>query len=190
VLVKDALGTERPAPVMYVSAEQINLVIPDGVAPGPATFSISNGIGPPLTTIATVRATAPRLFSMRGDGTGVAAATAYRAQVSDPDLQGAVAVFQCGPAGCIAAPIDLGLDTVVYVTLYGTGIRNRSSLDRVAVTVHGESVPALYAGPQPTFEGLDQVNLALPLTLRGAGEVNVSITVDGEISNTVTLAIQ
>jgi hypothetical protein len=49
--------------------------------------------------------------------------------------------------------IDLGVDTPVYLTLYGTGIRNRSSLAGVSVTISGMSVPVLYAGPQPQTEG-------------------------------------
>jgi uncharacterized protein (TIGR03437 family) len=87
-------------------------------------------------------------------------------------------------------PITLGVDQPVYVSFYGTGIRNRSSLDKVAVTINGVSLPALYADPAPNFEGLDQVNVALPLTLRGSGEVNVALTVDGQASNAVTINVR
>ena len=37
---------------------------------------------------------------------------------------------------------------------------------------------------------LDQVNVGLPLLLRGSGEVNVYLTVAGQISNTVTIQIR
>ena len=52
----------------------------------------------------------------------------------------------------------------------------------------------LYAGPAPGFTGLDQVNVLLDQGLMGAGEVPVSLTVDGQttsaITNPVTINIQ
>ena len=55
--------------------------------------------------------------------------------------------------------------------------------------IDGMSFPALYAGPQPQFPGLDQVNVPLSLSLRGAGVVNVTVTVDGVTSNPVQIDI-
>ena len=87
-------------------------------------------------------------------------------------------------------PIALGVDTPVYISLYGTGIRGRSSLADVGVTIGSVSAPVLYAGPQGTYPGLDQVNIALPLSLRGAGVVDVTLTVSGQSSNTVQIAVE
>ena len=80
-------------------------------------------------------------------------------------------------------------DRPVELVLYATGIRNRASLAGVKVTINGTSVPVLYAGPQPDFAavGLDQVNVALALSLRGAGESQVVLSVDGQVSNTATV---
>jgi uncharacterized protein (TIGR03437 family) len=127
---------------------------------------------------------------MNGNGTGVAAATAVRTQAGNPQIQGPVPVFQCTSSGCVAVPIDTGLDTPVYLSLFGTGIRNNSGLAGVKVTIHGISVPVIYAGPQLSFAGLDQVNVALTLNLRGSGLSDVVLTVDGQTSNTVTINIQ
>jgi uncharacterized protein (TIGR03437 family) len=76
------------------------------------------------------------------------------------------------------------------VSFYGTGIRNRSSLANVAVTINGIGVPVLYAGPAPDYTGLDQVNASLIPGLRGGGESNVILTVDGQAANTVTINVQ
>ena len=138
----------------------------------------------------TVQAVAPTLFSMNGNGSGVAAALAVAVQAGNPQVQSPVPVFQCGGAGCVPVPIALGVDRPVYVSFYGTGIRNRSSLGNVTVTINGVSVPVLFAGPAPDYVGLDQVNVGLPLTLRGSGECNVVVSVDGQTSNTVTINIQ
>lgn len=187
--VTDSAGASRLAPLIYVSPSQINFVVPQGASTGTAGFKISNSSSVPISTTGTVQAVAPTLFSMSGDGKGVAAATAIRVQASNVQLQSPVPVFRCGASGCVSIPIDLGVDTPVYVTLYGTGIRNRSSLSNVSVIINGISAPVQYAGPQPSFEGLDQVNLALPLNLRGSGEVNIVLTVDGQTANVVTINV-
>ena len=174
--VTDTAGVVRAAPLLYVSPGQINFLVPDGTAPGLATLVVSG-----QTFTAAVQSVAPTLFSVNGAGSGVAAATAIRVQAGDPALQTSVPV---------SAPIVLGIDTPVYVSFFGTGIRNRSSLANVAMTINGIGVPVLYAGPAPGYTGLDQVNAALVLNLRGSGESNVVLTVDGQAANTVTINIQ
>ena len=141
-----------------MSPTQINFVVPDGTAPGAASFLVANG-STTQTPTGTIQPVAPTLFSINGAGNGVAAATAILTQAANPQLQFPVLVFQCTNSGCTSVPIRLGVDTPVYLTLYGTGIRNRSSLANVMVTINGISVPVLYAGPTPNFTGLDQVNV-------------------------------
>ncbi|PYT30474.1 MAG: hypothetical protein DMG58_14420 [Acidobacteria bacterium] len=80
-------------------------------------------------------------------------------------------------------PIDLGVDGSVYVSLYGTGIRNHNS--EVACSINRISVPVLYAGAQGEYEGLDQVNIGPLAHLSGSGEVDLVLTVDGQSSNPV-----
>ena len=127
---------------------------------------------------------------MSGNGSGLAAATAIRVNAGNPTLQSPVTLFDCSSSPCKALPIDVGIDTPVYLTLYGTGIRNRSSLDNVLVTINGISVRVLYAGPQPTFAGLDQINVPLKLDLRGSGVANVVLKVDQHQANTVTVDVR
>jgi uncharacterized protein (TIGR03437 family) len=188
--VRDAEESGRAASLLYVSPTQINFIVPPETQLGLATFTVTAGGAAPVSTLGTVLPVAPTLFSANGTGTGVAAATAIRTQAGSKGLQAPVAVFECSASGCVAIPIDLGLDTPVYLSLYGTGIRNRSSLSNVTVTIDGISVPVLYAGPQPQFPGLDQVNVALTLNLRGTGETNVVLMVDGQTSNPVTVNLK
>jgi uncharacterized protein (TIGR03437 family) len=188
--VRDAVGTGRAASLLYVSPAQINFIVPQDTQLGLATFSVTAGGAATVSTPGTVLPVAPTLFSASANGTGVAAATAVRTQAGAKGLQEPVPVFQCGASGCVAIPIDLGIDTPVFLSLYGTGIRNRSSLPNVTVTINGISVPVLYAGPQPEFPGLDQVNVALTLNLRGSGETNVVLVVDGQTANPVTVNLR
>ena len=185
----DSAGVSRVAPLMYVSPTQINFVVPESTAAGPTSFAVSNGSGGQFNVTSPVQNVAPTLFSMSGDGKGVAAATALQVQASNSGLQSAVEVFQCGASGCVPVPIALGVDTPVVLTLYGTGIRNRSSLANVTVNINGVNAPVAYAGPQPSYEGLNQVNVTLPLSLGGSGLVNIVMTVDGQTSNVVTIDV-
>ncbi len=180
---------QRSAPLVYVSPGQINFVVPDGTAPGLANFIVING-STATTAAGMVQSVAPALFSANGTGSGVAAATAIRTQAANPLLQSPVPVFQCTSSSCVSVPINLGVDTPVYLSLYGTGIRNRSSLANVGVTIDNISVPVLYAGLAPGFTGLDQVNVSLILSLRGSKETNVVLTVDGQVSNVVKVNIE
>jgi uncharacterized protein (TIGR03437 family) len=188
--VTDSAGVPRSAPLLYVSPSQINFLVPDNVAGGAATFAVATGAAA-QSFPAAVQAVAPGLFSMNGTGSGVAAALAVAVQLGDPQLQQfPVPVFQCGDLGCVAVPLDVGIDRPLFVSFYGTGIRNRSSLANVTVTINGVILPALYAGPVPNFDGLDQVNVGLTLNLRGSGQSNVVLTVDGQTSNAVTINVQ
>jgi uncharacterized protein (TIGR03437 family) len=74
------------------------------------------------------------------------------------------------------------------LVLYGTGVRHYQS--PVTVTIGNQTVAATYAGAQPDFEGLDQINVPLPATLTGSGLVAVSLNVDGLASNLVQIEIQ
>jgi uncharacterized protein (TIGR03437 family) len=183
VMVTDAAGVQRPAPLIYVSPTQINFVVPDGTSAGNATFAINNG-ATALTATAPIQSVAPTLFSADSSGTGTAAATAIQTQANNPKIQSPIQVFQCGDSGCSAAPIQLGVDTPIYVSFYGTGIRNGMN---ISLSINGVNLPIQYAGPAPGFTGLDQINVPLDLSLRGAGQVNVTLTVDGQTANTVSI---
>lgn len=191
--VRDSAAQSREAALIFVSPTQINLWIPPGTAPGPATLQFPfTGVGPGVAAAlrsvpVTIQKVAPALFSADGSGTGVAAATAVRLVLAT-SLQQPVPVFTCGVGSkCVADPIDPGIDTPVYLSFYGTGLRGASN---VTVNIGDQKIQALYAGPQPQFPGLDQINVPLPLSLRGAGLMNVTVTADGVTSNTVQIAIQ
>lgn len=194
VYITDASNQRQMAGILFISPTQMNIYIPPGVAAGPATISFpATGLPPGAGTAAlrsvsfNIQKRAPGLFSAAGTGSGVAAASAIR-EVLPTGIQSPVPVFACDRPGlCIALPISLGLDTPVYVSLYGSGIRGSQT---VSVNIGGIVVPALYAGPQPQTPGLDQVNFTVPISLRGAGMVNVSVVADGVMSNTVQFAIQ
>src|SRR5581483_10936067 len=60
ITVTDANGSQFAAPLIYASPTQINFVVPNGVAPGKATFTVSNG-GTTLTATGPIQSVAPTL---------------------------------------------------------------------------------------------------------------------------------
>ena len=86
----------------------------------------------------------------------------------------------------VPLPIDLGPATDdVYLLLYGTGVRNRTSLTNAQANIGGVSIPLVYAGPHCCFIGVDQINVKLPRSLAGSGDVDVALTVNGVSANIV-----
>jgi uncharacterized protein (TIGR03437 family) len=172
--ITDSRGIERPAPLFYISPTQVNFAVPAGVAAGQATVRVFNGPVARSTTRIQVDAVAPALFTRNASGSGLAAALAVRV----------------GADGA-AVPLDIaGLDfgregDTVYLSLYGTGIRNRSAVTAVSATIGGANARVEYAGPQLQFVGLDQVNVAVPRELAGRGVLDIVLTVDGRPANTV-----
>ena len=187
VTIKDASGVERLAPLLFVSPGQVNFVVPDAVATGPATITIANSAGATSTGSLAVQLVAPGVYTTSFTGQGPAAANLIR--VKADGSQSVEPVVQCGLSGaCTLVPIDFGAssDRLVLV-LYGTGIRKRSALARVTATVGFSPAVVDYAGPQPTYQGLDQVNIQLPRALAGSRIALVRLSVDGQWSNPVRI---
>jgi len=59
----------------------------------------------------------------------------------------------------------------------------------VVVKAGNIEIHPTYAGPQGELPGLDQINIPLSLSLRGAGLVSITVTVDGAASNAVQILI-
>ncbi|MGD0870561.1 MAG: hypothetical protein ABSB88_13470 [Bryobacteraceae bacterium] len=177
-------GSVLPASLYFVSPGQVNAVVPAQLAAGPVTFQIGNSSG-----TATLAAVAPSLFSANSNGRGPAAAFVFRLHADGAtSLESTVT---CTAGACSNAPIDLSSATdQVYLELFGTGIRARGSLSDVRVSVGGVLVTPTYAGPQPQYPGMDQVNIPLPNALAGRGELNLDLSVAGHPANVVTINAQ
>jgi uncharacterized protein (TIGR03437 family) len=190
VTIKDSLGIERLAPLFFVSPNQINYLVPAGVASGVALVTATNGSAVTALGTALIAATSPGLFTANASGQGVAAAVALRVKADGSQVFEPVARFDAAQNRFVSAPIDLSNPAEqVFLILFGTGLRNRSSLANVNVKIGEENVEVLYAGPQGGFAGLDQVNLRLSPNLRGRGEVGVVLAVDGRTANTVRISV-
>lgn len=190
VFVRDSANVERLAPIFFIAPSQINYQIPMGTSAGPATVTVALNDQAMATATAQIAMAAPSLFAANANGQGVASAVALRVKADGSQSYEPVSVFDQSQNRFVSRPISLGASNdQVYLVLFGTGIRNRSALNNVTVKIGGVDAPVEYAGPQGGFVGLDQVNIRLPRTLAGRGEVDILLTVDGKQSNVVKINV-
>ncbi|MBI1761256.1 MAG: hypothetical protein HYR56_07470, partial [Acidobacteria bacterium] len=191
VRVRDSAGTERLAPLFFVSPGQINYQLPEGTANGNATITVTAGDGSLSGGTLPVQTIAPGLFSANANGQGVAAAVVLRVKANGAQSYETVAQLNVSTNKFGAVPLDLGPDgEQVFLILYGTGLRKRSAQANVTATIGGTAAEVLFAGKQGGLAGVDQVNLRIPRSLAGRGDVDVVLTVDGIVANTVRINIK
>ncbi|HZS08565.1 MAG TPA: SBBP repeat-containing protein [Blastocatellia bacterium] len=191
VKVRDSNGNERSSPLFFVAPTQINYQIPPGTALGRATVTVLNSSNTIVSAgIINVAPISPALFTADASGGGAPAAFAIRVKANGEQVYEQVA------NGATPIQMDLGPQgEQVFLILYGTGIRGRSSQSAVTVNYlsNGTSVATTgvdYADQQGSFAGLDQLNLVLPRTLIGRGLLDLVVIVDGQPTNAVRLNIK
>jgi uncharacterized protein (TIGR03437 family) len=191
VAVRDSVGVERLAQLFFVSPGQVNYYVPQGTALGPATVKVTSGTGQVSFGLVEIANVSTGIFSANTDGLGVSAAQILRISGTQLTYE-SVTTYDAGSGKYVPLPIDLGPVTDdVFLVLYGTGFRFRSSGSAVSLKVGGRTLPALYAGAVDLYIGLDQLNSSkLPRDLIGAGVVNVEVTIDGKPANTTTVAFK
>lgn len=188
VSVADSAGQARSAGLFFVSPAQINFLMPAGTAPGAAVVTVSRDGSVAAQALVLMAIAAPGVFTANADGKGVPAAQALH--VKPDGGQVTEAVYRCGdaPGSCATVPIDLGAEPEqVYLVLYGTGIRNCNYAN---VRIGGIDAIVTFAGPQPTYAGLDQVNVLLPRQLAGRGDTDVVLFSCGRTANTVRINLK
>lgn len=191
VKVKDSAGTERLAPLFFAGPTQINYQMPPGTTTGTATITVTNANGVSAQGSATIARVAPGIFTANASGQGVAAAQALRVKADGAQSYEPVAQFDSTQNRFVARALDLGpTGEQLFLILFGTGWRARASLTAVSVKVGGLDAQVTFAGAQGNLVGLDQLNVLLPRALVGRGEVDVVVTVEGTITNTVRVSIR
>lgn len=188
--VRDSAGIERFAPLFFVSPGQINYQAPPGATTGEALVTVANNSGQVSMGTMQIAAVAPGVFTANASGLGLAAAVALRVRADGSLSYESVTRHDPVQNRPVAVPIDLGPDLgtatdQVFLLLFGSGWRFRSSLSNLNLTIGGIALPVVYAGLQGDFVGLDQINVQLSRSLIGRGEVDVVLTVDGVTANTV-----
>lgn len=181
-------SSDRPfqqyAPLFAVTPNQINYLIPPETAEGYALVTVRAASSESFRELIRVARTAPALFTANADGAGVASALALRIKGTQQSYE-PVAGFDSTLGKFVSTPIDLSVEgDQVFLILFGSGIRGRSSLQNVSLKIGDVEISPAFAGAQG-LPGLDQLNFPLTSNLAGLGEVDIKLTVDGQVANTV-----
>ncbi len=187
VTILDSAGATWTAPLFYVAPEQVDFEVPAAVAAGLAKVTVTSAGSSQTASNVQIAKVAPGIFTLNASGL----ASAYAIRVSANGTQTAELVYSINSnGGVVASPINLGSATdQLILALFGTGLETAGT-SGVTATVNGVKATVAYAGPQGGEPGFDQVNVLLPSSLAGAGNVNVQVTAGGVAANPVQVTIQ
>lgn len=162
-----------PAPLLYAGPNQINAIVPFGIA-GQATTNVvieSGGElvgGFPLS----VAPAAPAIFTVNSSGSGSGAILNQDLTLnspSNPAERGSVVVLYATGAGSMSAPLNDGqvVENSSYVSVLP-----------VVVTIGGVAAQVLYSGAAPGLvAGVLQVNSVVPQNVTPGDSVSIGLTV-------------
>jgi uncharacterized protein (TIGR03437 family) len=176
-----------PAPLIFVSAGQINAIVPyEAASSGTVTMQVSYQGNPTNTVTLNVAATAPGLFTADGSGSN-----------------GGAILNQDASPNTASNPAAAG--TVVQIYATGEGVTSPASLDGalamgpgypgpvapVSVTIGGQPATVTYAGTAPGgVAGFLQVNAVVPAGLASGPEPIVLTIGNANSQAGVTVAVQ
>lgn len=166
------------ARLFFVSGGQINYLVPGNINVGLAAVVVVAKDGAVSRGQIIISQSTTAIFTSNSMGTGAPAA------VASADGQ----VFNIGMGAPDGSPLEISAGN--FVQLFLTGARYSSTPLTMMATVGTTSFDALFVGAQGQFDGLDQVNLQIPTSMAGAGEVNLTLRIDGKASNPVRLKIK
>ncbi len=196
-----------PGTPTYVSATQINVIVPWEIAGRTSTNMVVayNTVESAVFPLQ-VAAVAPGIYTQDASGSGQAAVLNLSSQAASV-YNGAAGGTYYGTS-IATAPAPDGSAIVLYLT--GGGLTNPALGDGsitpsssptplkgwspgssyVTASVGGQPATVIFAGAAPTLiSGAVQINLQLPAGVTG-NNVAVEVTIDGVPSNTVTIAVQ
>jgi uncharacterized protein (TIGR03437 family) len=161
------------ATVLWASAFQINAQVPPDIAPGVHTLRVRSAYGAAQQSVS-VSAVAPAIFMMGSPSAGA---------VLNQDFS------MNGPAN----PLPRGQVLLVYATGLGAVTKQgQLSVTAAPVTalINGQELAVDFAGLAPGYVGLYQVNVRVPAATPPGPGVSLTLKEGGQLSNTVSVALQ
>lgn len=193
----DRDGRSYPSSLFFVSPGQINCLIPPTLPTGITEMFITLADGTFRLGSFAVDKVNPGLFTARADGGGLIAGQLLRVRNGVQTYE-SIGSYNFATQQETPLPIDFGPSTdQLFLVVYGTGIRYRTDLNTALCYLSssgreedGIAVKPLFAGAQGAFVGLDQVNVPLPRSLAGKGQLSLWLKVDGLDSNHPTIHVK
>jgi uncharacterized protein (TIGR03437 family) len=173
------------APLLYVSAGQINAVVPFAVAGQATTAMLVAGPGGEKYTVTLpVSAAAPSVFTTSAGGQGaILNGDESVNSPANPAARGSYISIYATGTGLLSAAVADG--TIV------TAANLPSSAAPISVTIGGQAATVTYQGAAPGLvAGVMQINAQVPMQVTPGTAVPVTISAGGTASlNTVLMAV-
>jgi len=181
-------GGTLPVPLFYVSATQVNFQVPwEVAAPSRATLTATlGGLTGDGQTVA-ISPFAPAIFAMNAQGSGQGAILSYPSyeltDATHPAIAGStyVMIYCTGLGAVTNQPAD-GMPAASNPLSWTT--------TTPSVMIGQTQAGVTYWGLAPGYAGLYQVNALVPAASAKGSAVPVTITINGETSNVVTIGVQ
>lgn len=168
---------------IFVSAGQVNAVMPSSVSPGLASLRLFHNSVKSNAIPIQIATSAPGIFAVSSGGYGPGIVQNFISATNQP-------------VNSSVTPASPGQTVVIW----GTGLGPVTFPDNVAptagnvvtpvtVTVGGQSTSILYSGRSPCCSGVDQIVATLPANVPLGCWVPVTFNAGGVVSNTTTMAI-
>jgi uncharacterized protein (TIGR03437 family) len=175
-----------PPPLIYISSDQVNAVVPFGIAGhASTTLGIVNATRISTRISLPVAPSAPGIFTLSGSGAGRGAILNQDLTVNSPDnpaARGSIIVLYATGAG---QTDPAGTDGRIPTTVLPR------PLLPVSVQVGGAPAEVLYAGAAPDqISGVLQVNCRVPMESAAGQTVPVFLTVGQATGPSVTVALR
>ena len=189
-LPQQASGTtvmlgNQALPILYTNTGQLNVQVPYTV-PVNTQYQLSVQHGTTLSVPQTlvVAEAVPGIFTLNQAGTGqgiiVKSDGVTLAQSGTPAAIGEEVVIYCTGLGAVS-------DATITA---GTASAGAATVNTTTAMIGGQPATVAYSGLTAGFPGLYQVNLLVPAGIVTGDTVPVSITVAGQTSATVTMAVR
>jgi len=178
----------QPLPILYTSAGQLNVQVPYTVPVNTQyqlTVQHGNALSVPQQLV--VAQAQPGIFTVNQQGTGQGAIMksdgVTLAQPGTPASIGETVVIYCTGLGAVSPPVKEGLPAPSTPPLSTT-------VNTVTVTIGGKAAQVAFSGLTPGYAGLYQVNAVVPTGIATGDTVPVVVTVAGQTSPAVTIAVR
>jgi uncharacterized protein (TIGR03437 family) len=183
---------EAAAGLYFVSSGQINFVVPPGLAPtaSGATYPVViNNNGTTIRSTIQIVLTQPDIFTLT-DGFGSNRASVLN--VTNPLSAGSPEPFTV-----TTTYVDSSGNTVTAPTIlrvFVTGARRVTDASLITVRIGTTDIVGTTAATSPIkisptdLPGTDQIDVTLPSSLAGAGDVTVIVTISGVASRAADTA--
>ena len=172
-----------PAPLFYVSQEQVNAQVPFEISGATASVTVDNGTSPSAPITFDLALSAAGIFTVSQGGTGPGAVLhpdGSLVSVTSPAMADEVVAIFCTGLGSVTPAVASGQPAPFFPLA--------TTLATPQVTIGGEPAEVQFSGLAPGFTGLYQVNARVPAGL-ATGPQPLVIS-SGLSSNSVTLAVE